>query len=174
MSDEKKTQSVLEWAKENGTITGRIPLLPPGDEIRLIPLDGAEAIVPRFPRGRAYFPDLIRNKPIDLRHERKKNFHVDMALVGARDFTRAMRRVSLAVYYGNRIATLLTSDDPRQRKRGARLRQQRSDRLLAGWTDWTGIEERVLSWYDPPETDLRKFYNAQLGEPYDPERYRKD
>lgn len=77
------------------------------------------------------------------------------------------------VYYGERIAKLLTSRDRRQRKRGARLRDKK---FSFGW-NLSDAEARVMvqNFRESMEgAKLAAFWDTELGEPYDPTRYRKD
>lgn len=77
------------------------------------------------------------------------------------------------VYYGERIAKLLTSKDRRQRKRGARLRAKKFSLGM----NLSGTEARVMVQNFRDSMDgakLAAFWNTELGEPYDPARYRKD
>lgn len=77
------------------------------------------------------------------------------------------------VYYGERIAKLLTSKDRRQRKRGARLRAKK----FSFGMNLSDAEARVMVQNFRESMDgakLAAFWNTELGEPYDPARYRKD
>ena len=88
-------------------------------------------------------------------------------------FRDQLRFYQLRAYYGERIAFLLTSKDRRQRKRGARLR----DKKMIWGLNLTELEARVMvpNFRESMEgAKLAAFWNTELGEPYDPERYRKD
>lgn len=77
------------------------------------------------------------------------------------------------VYYGERIAKLLTSKDRRQRKRGARLR----DKKFSFGMNLSEAEARIMVQNFRESMDgakLAAFWNTELGEPYDSARYRKD
>lgn len=79
-----------------------------------------------------------------------------------------------------RILRLKHSDDPRQRKRGRRLyAAMKKERLAVEYGGavtgrWTGGRMDPPWHYPKSEERLRKFYNTEIGEPYDPDRYRKD
>lgn len=89
------------------------------------------------------------------------------------EFLRIQRTLKIyrdTAYYGKRIATLLHSTDPRQRKRGRRLRDQRFSFGL----NFRGVEERMLAHYRAMHPGIADFWKTNLGEPWDPTRYRKD
>lgn len=93
---------------------------------------------------------------------------VDKASASFRQFDKQLRHMQNVVYYGERIANLLASKDPRQRKRGRRLRDQRNPAIFQARVDVQKFRETVDG------AKLKAFWNTQLGEPYDPSRYRKD
>lgn len=73
------------------------------------------------------------------------------------------------------ISNLLGSRDPRRVKRGRRMYKEWTARRRAKATlKWSKLEfdDHLLDTMQEP--DLRRWYNTQLGEPYDPARYRKD
>lgn len=116
-----------------------------------------------------------RGEEIRLLKPREPTFRVEVKVTDEisgpmRKLMRETERVFIAAYFGRRIADLLTSDDPRRRKRGRRLRDQKFRvRHL------TGVEaEAFRDAFRERHPDLKSFWNTNLGEPYDPERYRKD
>lgn len=93
---------------------------------------------------------------------------VDKATASFRQFDKQLRHMQNVVWHGERIANLLASKDPRQRKRGQRLRDQRNPAIFQARVDVQKFRETVDG------AKLKAFWNTQLGEPYDPSRYRKD
>lgn len=118
--------------------------------------------------------------PREAMEETRKSFVctikvTDNATAGFNRLRDQLKFYQLRVYYGDRIAMLLSSGDRRQRKRGERLKCQQDRRL---WDVGYNLTERqakeLVDSYREAYPDVRKFWNTNLGEPYDPERYRKD
>lgn len=117
-----------------------------------------------------------RGEEIRLLRPREPTFRVEIKVTDEvsepmRKLMKASERMFIAAYFGRRIADLLTSDDPRQRKRGRRLRDQKF-RFRHRFT--VAEAEALRDAFRDRHPDLKSFWNTQLGEPYDPERYRKD
>lgn len=132
----------------------------------LKPRDMGEVIPALEPRG----------EEIRLLQPREPTFRVEIKVTDRvsgymRDLMRQTERAFIAAYFGPRIADLLTSDDPRQRKRGRRLRDKKF-RFRHRFT--VAEAEAFRDAFRDRHPDLKSFWNTQLGEPYDPERYRKD
>jgi hypothetical protein len=125
-----------------------------------------------------HVPALDVDDEISLMKVREPTFRVEVKVTDrvSAQMQKAMGSVNhmiYASYFGRRIADLLTSADPRQRKRGRRLREQMLARQMT--LRFTREQaEAYLADYRREFPDLRRFYNTQLGETYDPERYRKD
>jgi hypothetical protein len=84
-----------------------------------------------------------------------------------------LKRHQYVMYYGTRIADLLMSKDPRQRKRGNRLKdKRRTFGLNLGEAEARMMVERHRQSVEGAK--LKAFWNTELGEPWDPTRYRKD
>lgn len=188
MTDEpKKPMTATEFVEKHRELKfakgGRLyfdgGLLPGDDEINLMRVrertfNGPEVVLPKdhplASRMHRY------GDPVTGRFGSRPTFMmtiraVDRMTQGFRAGTDAIRRLSDTMYYGPRIAKLLHSTDPRQRKRGKRLR----DKRMAWGTNWTELEARALvDDFRQEYPDLKRFWNTELGEPYDPERYRKD
>lgn len=172
---------IKKWADENRRIvapSGRLvfPDFPVGGEIdlkrhRQPTFDPPEFIVPKDdPRGR-----MIRHGETTGRWS-GRSFVMQVKLTdevtpGVKKVRDQLRFYQSRAYYGERIATLLHSTDPRQRKRGKRLRDQR----FSFGRNLSELEARVLvGQFRDVYPDLKAFYDTQLGEPWDPTRYRKD
>lgn len=178
-----KTLMVTEFAEQNrelkpGTLTGRYK----GD--RVYPLMHNFPVM--LPRDEAVVPlgtDFIQaqsrlHRPVEAI---SKVFTIQIKAVDG--LTRSLNKVSkqlrynqLAAHYGSRIATLMTSDDPRQRKRGKRLHQKRIGGLFARYCRSSSYQEakESLDRFRSTFPEIRDFWNTKLGEIYTPEKYRKD
>lgn len=189
MTDEpKKPMTATEFAEKHRELKfvkgGRLyfdgGLLPGDDEISLMrprkPTFPAtvEYVVPKDdPRGRMHrHGEAVTGRWSGRRFTMQISVQ-DKMTPEIKKFRDQLRFYQLRAYYGERIAFLLTSRDRRQRKRGARLR----DKLFGWGRNWSELEAKamVASFRESMEgAKLAAFWNTELGEPYDPERYRKD
>lgn len=179
MTDEpKKPMTATEFVERNRELKfakgGRIHFPSPlGDEI-IAALSGPHETI--IPRGRLHRPA----GTVTGRFSGKAIPQFVMQISVQDKVTPEFKRIrdvlqyqQYRVYYGERIAKLLTSRDRRQRKRGARLRDKK---FSFGW-NLSDTEARVMvqNFRESMEgAKLAAFWNTELGEPYDPERYRKD
>lgn len=117
--------------------------------------------------------------PRDMLEETRSSFVVqikvvDQASASLKRLRNQLKYYQLAVYYGHRIAFLLSSADPRQRKRGKRLRAKKDGGLWDVGYNLTDYQAKALAEkYRERYPDVRKFWETNLGEPWDPSRYRK-
>lgn len=140
-------------------------------------IDSAEYVVPKDdPRARMHRPAGTVTGRFSGKAIPQFVMQISMSDKISPEFAKIRRTLKVlqdSAYYGKRIATLIHSTDPRQRKRGKRLRDTR----FAFGTNWSETEARMMvqAYRDSVEgAKLAAFWNTQLGEPYDPERYRKD
>jgi len=181
MTDEKKPMTATEFVERNRELKfakgGRLyfdgGLLPGDDEINLM----------RVRESTFHGPEVVlpKDHPLASRmHRATENLTqafvctikaTDQVSGPMRKLMKQIEHTSFAAYYGRRIADLLTSDDPRQRKRGRRLRDQR---FRVGRNFTRGEALALRDAFRDRHPELKSFWHDNLGEPYDPERYRKD
>lgn len=160
-----------------GTVTGRwrsrgpeaqrIPVLPPGDRIEFTSVDYAAIEARTFRKanlgyqyqmgGRSFREAIEAN----ARFEQAMSQHRAMlkAQIDARVFEAMLSVYASVSPVDDRIARLLGSRDPRQRKRGKRL-----------WSEG----KRAPTWKVERHDHLKDWCDTALGEPYDPAKYQKD
>jgi len=166
----------------------RIPHLYPGDEIKMMPYDEIDY----GPLEERAFSLMRPRKPTFLHHytmgattfreamERNARFEPLLrqqqalleATVQQRIFSAVLSLYVESPRRAERISRLITSRDPRQRKRGNRLRK--AARIVEPHKSLTAFWKNTLDEPYEPRESLAAFWNKNLGEPYDPARYRKD
>lgn len=181
---EYKPETLAEWASRQGWPDRginiqhqRIPHLFPGEKIEMMPYPEVDfgqceaRIVTSMTRKRAPTFHHYEMGASSFREALEKNARFDAYLAQRRAaceavFNRYLFNAMLDIYVTKsprdaRIQRLLSSRDPRQRKRGKRLGRHRPL--------WPAVVYPAKV-----EDDLTRWHNTKIGEPYDPANYRKD